>query len=292
VTGKTALKLSFAPDHYLVTWQLPSPKGGTFDAHGVLTVEGGKPPQGIAYGDFNDELEIAAGVSSFPQTVPVPALTGRLSNGANALLVNAQVWYWFTGQARIDAAAAIITLADVRGSEEALFQSFEIQISGLDAVAGVGPIKSTTFPKQGAAGTWAAELAADFTQQWNDADASMTLTYHGSFRTFDPYAFSMGFSPVLSCELENPLPLHHLLEDWINPLRRVVSVGTGRPEEITYLAVNPVTALGTRQEGQLFGWGITQEPYESSREEIDKIGAPLSLKSDEVSLLELLRTWQ
>lgn len=200
--------------------------------------------------------------------------------------------YWFLGQARIAADAAIITHADVTASDEARFKSFKIQIGGLDAIAGIGPIKSTTFPNQGAAGTWAAEVAADYKQEWSDAGASMSLTYYGSIRTFDPYAFSMGFSPVLSCELAEPVPLRQLLDDWVDPLRRVVSIGTGRSEEITYLTVCPVTGHGAEQQGQVFGSGITQEPYESVRERIEEIKAPLRLKSDGVSLLELLRTWQ
>lgn len=36
MSRKAALKLSFAPDDYLATWQLPSPKGGTFEAHPYL----------------------------------------------------------------------------------------------------------------------------------------------------------------------------------------------------------------------------------------------------------------
>ncbi len=293
MTRKAALKLSFSPDDYLVTWQLPSPEGGRFDAHGALTVEAGKSPTGIAHGDFENKLEqMSDGAISFPQIVTAPVMSGNLSTGANALLVNARVTYWFPTQARIEADAAIITLAEVSAIEEMPFQSFDIQISGLDALAGVGPIKSTKLPTMGGAGTWAAELASDFTQQWNDAGASMILTYHGSFRSFDPYAFSMGFSPVLSCKLMTPLALRQLIDDWIDPLRRVVSVGTGRAEDITYLTVYPVTPQGTEQKGQLFGSGITQEPYESSREEIDKIKAPLRLKPDQVSLLELLRAWQ
>jgi hypothetical protein len=146
MTGKAALKLSFAPDDYLATWQLPSPKGGTFAAHGALTVEAGKPPKATAHGDFGGQLEeMAGGGLGFPQYVDAPVLTGSLSNGANVLLVNAQVSYWFPSQASIHAAAAIITLADVV-SEEALFKQFDIQIGGLDAIAGVAPIKSTKFP--------------------------------------------------------------------------------------------------------------------------------------------------
>jgi hypothetical protein len=292
MTRKVALKLSFAPDDYLATWQLPSPRGGRFLAHGALTVEAGKPPKATAHGDFVDQLEkMAGGGIGFPQYVDAPVMTGSLANGANVLLVNAHVSYWFTNQVSIHAAAAIITLADV-ASEEVLFKQFEIQVGGLDAIAGVAPIESTKFPKEGAAGTWAADLASDFKQEWNDAGATLGLTYYGSFRSFDPYAFSMGFSPVAWGKLDEPVPMSQLLDEWIYPLRRVVSIATGRPEEITYLTLYPATDDGSERKGQVFGSGITQEPFESSREEIEKIKSPLRLKSDGVSFLDLLRTWQ
>lgn len=292
MTRKTALKLSFSPDDYLATWQLPSPKGGTFECHGALTVEAGKPPKATAHGDFGGHLEkMAGGAIGFPQHVEAPVMTGSLSNGANIILINAHVSYWFPDRASIHAAAAIITLAAV-SSKEALFKQFDIQVGGLDAIAGVAPIKSTTFPEKGAAGTWAAELASDFKQEWTDPGATVGLTYYGSFRSFDPYAFSMGFSPVAWGTLEEPVPLSQLLDEWIYPLRRVVSIATGRPEDISYLTLYPATDDGSERKGQLFGSGVTQEPYESSREEIEKIKSPLRLKSDGVSFLELLRTWQ
>lgn len=292
MTRTAALKLSFAPDDYLATWQLPTAAGGTFEAHGALTVEAGKPPKGTAHGDFDDALEhMAPGVTGFPQHVEAPVVTGRLSNGANVILINARVTYWVTDQAIIHAAAAIITLADVT-SEEALFKQCEVQIGGLDAIAGVPPIKNTNFPK-GIAGTWAAELdPKDFRQEWNDTGATVGLTYFGSFRSFDPYTFSMGFSPVAWCRLEEPVPLRQLLDDWVTPLRRVASIATGRPEEITCVTVYPEAGDGPEHKGQLFGLGITQEPFESSRDEIEGIKSPLRLKADGVSLLDLVRTWQ
>lgn len=293
MTRKAALKLSFTPDDYLATWNLPSATGGTFTAHGALTVEAGKSPKGTAHGDLDDALEhMAPGATGFPQYVDAPVLTGSLSNGANVLLVNARVTYWVPDQAMIDAGAAIITLADV-SSGDALFKQFDIQVGGLDAIAGVSPIKSTEFPKKGAAGTWAAVLdPEDFRQEWSDAGAAVGLTYYGSFRSFDPYTFSMGFSPVAWCKLDEPVPLSQALDDWIQPLRRVVSIATGRREDITYLTVYPNTHDGVERKGQLFGLGITQEPYESSRDEIEKIKSPLRLKADGVSLLEMLRAWQ
>ncbi|MFD1826781.1 MULTISPECIES: hypothetical protein [Mumia] len=256
MTRKAALKLSFAPDDYLATWQLPTAAGGTFEAYGALTVEAGKPPKGTTHGDFDDALEhMAPGVTGFPQHVDAPVVTGRLSNGASVILINARVTYWVSDQAIINAAAAIITLADV-ASEGALFTQCEVQIGGLDAIAGVPPIKNTKFPK-GIAGTWAAELdPKDFRQEWNDTDATVGLTYFGSFRSFDPYTFGMGFSPVAWCRLEQPVPLRQLLDDWVTPLRRVVSIATGRAEEITYLSLYPGSDDGPEHKASCSAWGL------------------------------------
>ncbi|MEU8632488.1 hypothetical protein AB0C38_09995 [Amycolatopsis sp. NPDC048633] len=293
MSQKTALSLKFAPDDYLVTWRLPSTKGGTFAAHGALTVAAGQPPMGVAHGEFYHVLEtMTGGGFGFPQSVEVPALIGSMSNGANVVLVDARVEYWLPNQARITAAAAVITLADVSDTEEARFASFKIQISGLDAVTGVSPIRRTNFPEKGAAGTWSAELRSDFEQEWCDAEASMTLTYYGSFRSFDPFAFRMGFSPVLECELLNAVSLHRLLDEWINPLRRVISVATGRSETITFLSVCSKIESDRGRDGQLFGSGITQDPYESTQEGVIKVNSPLRLKTQEISLLDLVRTWQ
>lgn len=294
MTRKAALKLSFAPDDYLATWTLPSANGGTMEAHGSLTVEANKPPNGSAHGHIAAAMvPDAHGVTAFPQHVETAIVSGRLSSGANVLLVNARVSYWFANQASIVAEAAIITRADINDADEALFSGFDIQVGGLDAIAGVAPIKSTQFPKDGVTGTWAAELAPkDFRQEWKDDAATIGLTYYGSFRSFDPYNFSMGFSPVAFGRLDQPLSLRDLLDEWIQPLRRLVSIATGRAEEITYLTVYPVIEDDLELKGQLFGSGITQQPYESKRDEIDKIQSPLRLKSDDVSLLDLLRNWQ
>lgn len=294
MTRKAALKLSFAPDDYLATWSLPSVNGEAIEAHGSLTVESGKSPKGSAHGNLEAAMvHEAPGVTTFPQHVDAAVVSGRLSNGANVLLVNARVSYWLPNQASIYSDAAIITMADVNDADEALFGGFDIQVGGLDAIAGVAPIKSTRFPKDGVTGTWAAELAPkDFRQEWKDDAATVGLTYYGSFRSFDPYNFSMGFSPVAFGRFDQPLSLRDFLDRWIQPLRRVVSIATGRAEEITYLTVYPATEDKAERAGQLFGSGITQQPYESKRDEIDKIQSPLGLKSDDVSLLDLLRKWQ
>jgi hypothetical protein len=289
----TALKLRFAPDEYLVTWQLPSVGGEeTMAAHGALTVEAGRPPKGIAHGDLYALLEHPApGATGFPQIVTVPRLTGNMANGACVLLLNAVVNYWISNQASVYADAAVITLASVTGARADRFKTFEIQVGGLDAVSGVELIKSTTFPKQGMGGTWSAEIVSDSAQTWEDETARLTLSYNGTFHSFDPYAFRMGFSPVLRGELATAIPLSELLKEWISPIRRVVSIATGRAEDLTYAALY-LSTTGGDVHGQLFGSSITQEPYESSLEKIRKVSSPLHLKADAVSLLKMIRNWQ
>jgi hypothetical protein len=207
-------------------------------------------------------------------------------------VINARVGYWLDSQVTVDADAAVITLADITDADEPVFKSFDIQIGCLDAIAGVTPIKNTTFPTKGMGGTWAAELNADFAQEWSDAGASLKLTYYGSIRSFDPYAFSMGLQPRPERRAGGSgttAPTPRRLDQ---PLRRVISIASGRAEEITYLAVHPITEDGEEHKSQLFGTGITQSPYEASQEQVQKVNAPLRLKPDEVSLLALARTWQ
>lgn len=292
MSRKTALKLPFAPDDYLVTWQLPTDSEERLAVHGALTVSADMPPKGTAHGEFPHIVEqMKNGGAGFPQYVDASQVTGRLSNGANVLLLNARVTYWLYSQAFIDADAAIITLANVTNADPVVFQRFEIQVGGLDAIAGTSPIKQTTFPQNGK-GTWSAELNPDSCQEWKDSGGSLKLSFHGSFRTFDSHAFSMGFSPVVSAELAKPIRLRQLVDDWVTPIRRVVSIATGRAEELTYAVVYQPSTDDREPKGQLFGTGIAQEPYESTEEAVRKVEAPLRLKSDEVSLLQMVRAWQ
>ncbi|WP_280202618.1 hypothetical protein [Nocardia cyriacigeorgica] len=286
------LKLPFALDDYLVTWDLPTDTGETFLAHGALTLSSGQPPKGSAHGEFpHIAAQLKSGGAGFPQYVDVPQLVGRLSSGGHVLLVNARVTYWFDSQAMIDAAAALLTLADVTADEPVEFQGLEIQIGGLDAVAGVSPIKQTTFPRAGA-GTWSAELSEERSQSWADDVAKLSLDFDGSFRTFDPFSFRMGFSPVIRVEFERGMLFGALLDDWVEPIRKVVSIATGRAEPLTCAVLKLSDIEGYDRSLQVFGSGITQAPYESRLDDVREVNSPLSLKTDEVSLLDIVRRWQ
>lgn len=121
----------------------------------------------------------------------------------------------------------------------------------------MGMIKSTALPKAGIGGTWSAEIESDSSQGWADGAATLTLSYIGTFHSFDPYAFRVGFSPVLRGELATAIPLEQLIEEWIRPIHRFLSIATGRAEALTYAAVC-LSSEDVARPAQIFGAGVTQ----------------------------------
>ena len=108
----SAVKLPFEAGEHLITWQVPDRKGNYIGIPGLLTVEQGKYPYGILYGDMPIEWvsEGATGVASFPQRHAFDALTGRLSSGAFVSLMNGELSYSFAGQGRAVGAFAALSL--------------------------------------------------------------------------------------------------------------------------------------------------------------------------------------
>lgn len=289
---KGALKLAFEPEEYLVTWDLPTGEGHTFSSHGVLVVNPDRAPAGTAHGEFHHVArQMKSGGAAFPQYVEVPRITGQLANGAHVLLLDARVSYWFLTQARIDAAAAIVTVADVTTDDPSGFQKIEVQVGGLDAIAGIAPIKKTSFPKSGAEGTWSADVV-DATQTWVRSGITLSLHFDGSFRPFDGHSFGIGFSPLVRVDLGEKVSFERLIDHWVLPIRRVVSIATGRPEPLTYFAVRVPSGDRREPRGQVYGAGITQAPYEATQDEVRKVNAPLQLARDGVSLLDIVTRWQ
>lgn len=287
-----ALKLAFEPDEYLVTWDLPTGNGETFASHGLLVVHADQAPTGTAHGEFpHIARQMRQGGAGFPQHVDAPSIVGHLANGARVLLLDARVTYWLDTIAMINAAAAIISIADFSADGLCEFRKLELQVGGLDAIAGVAPIKQTSFPKNGAKGNWSAEVV-DATQTWVQDGITLSLDFDGSFRPFDMHSFSLGFSPLVRVDLGEAVPFQQLINDWVLPIRRIVSIATGRPEPLTYVAVKILAGENREPRGQMFGTGITQVPYEAAQDEVRKVDAPLQLARDGVSLLDVVMRWQ
>jgi hypothetical protein len=284
MTDRTALNLAFDPDDYLCSWQIPDGEGRSVTIPGNLTVRANLPPKGVLYGDVPiqwTESDFGGGSAGFPQTVHRDVVIGRLANGAHVAVADATIEYWFPGQGHVTGASAVLSRVGVPDTETAVYSQIEFQVQGLDAVAGVAPLKSMSWPTgkdtEHLEGTWSADGNAQSSQEWTDESVTFRLEYDLSLRSMDPYSYSMGFSPVVRIEASQPLTVRQWVDDWVEPTRRIVSIAIGAVQDLTYLAVRT---------------SITQAPYESRDDDVRKHKTALHLHVDEVSMLALVREWQ
>lgn len=291
-----AVKLPFETGEYLCTWDVPDGSGGTLGVAGLLTVEPGKYPNGMLYGQMPiqwQDLGKGQRSAGFPQTHRFDTLIGRLSTGAYVALMNGELSYWFETQGRALGALAVLSQDKFDATAHRAYTSVEIQIEGLEAVAGVAPISSTKHPvTKDAERTWAATLNDEAKFDWESEGYKMSFGYNGSFRSFDAYEFRMVFGPVLSITSEEPLTIVEWWLNWVRPLRQLISLVTNAPREIRYLvAANGDDPIRTHRD-QVFGWDITHQPINSTRAAIEETHSSIDLKDDELSLLDLLMKWQ
>jgi hypothetical protein len=143
---------------------------------GLLTLETGKLPQGVAYGGVTRDSDGPAGVFTFPHYSQHERLVFMLANGGSALLAGATLDHGFNEDARVYASAAIVSAGDLR--EVDTFTGVVLQIEYLDAIAGVAPLSSVKIPR-GSNKSYGAEPNGDFGQAWKDGSATVDLGYRG-----------------------------------------------------------------------------------------------------------------
>lgn len=291
----SAVKLPFEAGEYLITWQVPDRASGHLAIPGLLTVEQGKYPTGILYGDLPIEWvsEGATGVASFPQRHSFDVLTGRLSSGAYVALMNGELSYSFPGNGRAIGAFAALSLDIFDTSEHRKYATIELQIEGLESVAGVAPISHVKMPmKSGDEPVWEAAVDKDAKFTWSAGGTSMTFSYDYSVRALDGYEFRMAFGPVLRLTSTEPLTVADWWLEWVRPLRQLISLLTGAPREVRYLLAVVDGVAPRSHRDQVFGWDITHLPVNSTRAAVEEIRSALDLASDNLSLLDLLHSWQ
>lgn len=290
-----AVKLPFETGEYLITWQVPDRRGGRLAIPGLLTVEQGKHPTGILYGDLPIEWvsERAIGVASFAQGHRFDVLTGRLSSGAYVALMNGELSYSFPGSGRAVGAFAALSLDAFDPSEHRKYASIELQIEGLESVAGVAPISRVKMPmKAGDEPVWEATVDKDAKFTWSVGGQSMVFGYDYSVRALDGYEFRMAFGPVLRLTSDAPLTVVDWWLEWVRPLRQLISLLTGAPREARYLLALVDGAAPRSHRDQVFGWDITHLPVNSTRAAVEEIRSAVNLAGDNMSLLDLLHAWQ
>ena len=317
---KPPLKLLVEPDEYLCTWLLPGPNGGVTEHAGAVDLRANHPPSGSVYGNVPiqwDETAPGQHSADFPQEVQLTRLRARLANGHEVDLIDVSITYWFPEQGHIRAGTAIVGAPEgLRGfgtkiaremgdEEQAANQSIvptysrvNAQVGALDAVAGASPFSRWTFPKgverRHLEGDWTVSGNPESSQKWSDDDITVRLEYDASIAVGNSYAFRFVVSPVVRIESREALTVRAWVDRWIVPLRRIVSIATGDAQPLTYLAVDAsgVNGPDSPQRRQVYGSGITQEPYQSNQAAVHKSSAAIRIAVDGLSLLDMLRRWQ
>jgi hypothetical protein len=83
-------------------------------------------------------------------------------------------------------------------------------------------------------------------------------------------------------------PLANAFEERIDPLRKILSIATGKPQELSYLHVELEGHEGTYQ---VVGTGITQAPFASSTAAMRAHNSAVRALPDGLSLLDLVTQW-
>jgi hypothetical protein len=276
---KPPLRLKYEPGEYLCTWAVPNGVGSILELPGNLTVLADRPPGGEVYGDVPLKWDEAAGgvrSAGFPQQHSVPVLHGILSNGGSVLVTDATVIYWTGGVGNIRGAAALVgsprfmgfvrpELADI-GRSEVLVTAVEVQVGALDAAMGTVPISSVRNPvisEKNPRNEWTAILNDEMRLKWERDGVTFDVGYDGRMRAADGFEFKLAWSPKATFEFARPLTVAEAIRQFVQPLRNVLSVATGSPQPITYLAAKPDGESDFRQ---IFGSGCKQAPYQSTTE--------------------------
>jgi hypothetical protein len=300
-----ALELIYDPDEYLCTWSVPDGEGGWRSLSGSVDVRANRPPRGQVYGDVplrNSSTSPHESAYSFPQHAELPALRASLANGGTLILLDAKISYWSPGSGQVTGSAALLGsgsgffgrltgVVDASEQPAPRVTAARAQIVALDAVLGTAPINKVSNPAIPGApkGQWTAYTNPDADIEWTADGATLRVEYAGRMRAMDAYEFGLRFSPVATLELTDGAALRELIDDYVEPLRRIIAIATGRPRDLTYLTVE---LEGEKKQFQVFGAGITQEPYESSSNAVNDASTAVRAHTDEISLLDLITRWR
>lgn len=287
------------PGEYRTRWTIPSRDGGEITLDGDLELIPDRPPRAHVYGEIPgtyDPIQDGSRTASFPQEYNGGLIRGQLLNGHHVLLVDTVIHVLFPDRASLQSRAALVGPTPAPEGELRIFR-VEAQVEGLDAISGIAPIQRTEVPMQVPPGTrhldwsWKAVGEPDSTQTWTDENTEVELRFYNSYSAVDWFAFRVTFSPIVLIRPSQPFTFDSAFSEWVEPLRRIISLSTGRRERLTFLSVD----LGAGQDPprfQVYGTALHQDPYASNGNDVGKVDRAFWLLPTDMSLLALLRRWQ
>lgn len=291
-------KLPVHPGDYAVEWFLADRV-----IPGELSLESGRPPKATLFGDVVPRDWNQGG--GFPEDHSFDRVVGRLRSNLDVVLTDANISIWFPQRSLGGARHAVVGMG-VAAVPGHAFHRARFQVTNLDLLFGVAPIRSITWPAEGTPrleGQFSIETNPEAHHEWTDADARMTVecTYDIQVPLSSGHQHYVAFAPVISIASEQPLDVDRWVNEWVMPLLRIAALATHQPQQLSWLTVNTAPRTARDDErmrsttGTVFGSGIEQEPYEAEyREEWrEPANRPLfTLATIPMSLIDLVRSWR
>ncbi|MEI7059034.1 HEPN domain-containing protein [Nocardioides sp. CCNWLW239] len=304
-SSKAVVELKFAPDEYLCTWHIQALDGTTLHLPGSIEVRPDRSPRGVIHGEV--PLESLNGAITLPQYRRYKVLKLTLANGGNGVVLDAHI-DWMPGQGFVIGAAAILAQGyglfmreesvEAAGHDDVqLYGAAQAQVGALDALMGVAPIGEKTDPRKAFADgklTWTSVTNPEARLTWGDEEGnSFTAWYPSKINAADYYNVNIRFAPLIEISFEDHLSLQDIIDRWIDPIRGIASIATGRSQPVHTLRLRQPKeeGIGPTTWAQVFGTELTQEPYESSADRVRREGSVILCGADGISLLDLVRAW-
>lgn len=286
------------PGDYAVEWFLADRV-----ISGELSLESGRPPSVALFGDvvprdWSQER-------GFPEEHSLDRVVGRLRSNLDVVLTDAHIWIAFPQQSLGSARHAVVGM-DVADVARDAFHRSRFQVTNLDLLFGIAPIRSITWPAEGTPpleGQFSIEMDPEAHHEWADDSAGITVkcTYQFQFPLRSGHQHYVAFAPIVSIASEEPLNIDRWFNEWVMPFLRLAALATHQPQRLSWMTVN--TAPRTAQDdermrsttGTVFGGGIEQAPYEAEyRDEWrEPANRPLfTLATIPMSLPDLVRSWR
>lgn len=324
------LEFPFPPDDYLCTWHLRGLDGATVHLPGMIELRASRMPYGRIYGDLPLASVVTGGqsVMSFPQEHDYLAVRATLANGAELIVLKAKVTFW-AGHGTVRGAAAGLRKRgnafpstpanhpDAEPDETITFTRARFQVGALDAIIGTTPIGEKTSPRKQAddgTWTWSVKTSPNTPTTWAGSEEELKGAYAAKVNTFDFYNVSIRFAPVLDLTT-TPLTLFDLFQQYVDPVRAIASIATGKSQPITHVMLSRTNepthmALPNGRNidsdadaeksdlvtlmpaWQIYGTGLRQDPYQSDSETVRNHKSVLFCGEDGVDLLELVHAWR
>lgn len=267
---------------------------------GSIELRSGLSPRGELF-DWSPDLELVDGLSmemsmTFPRTFHLSLLRGSIDDASYEMcLLGVVLTAWAPDRIAIKADAALVGV-DVPSEKKLRFHAAEFQVTGLDAVGGFSPLLGTKHPPAGSnfrEGKWRATGNGNSLQTWSDSEVEVSHDYNIKFQAYDPYFFRITFSPIMRIKVTEPLTLRQWLDQWVIPVHRIVCVATNREESITSLTLQPTgdSEHPPWSRLQVFGAGITQEPFSSRQDTVNDAQSAFTFATDSLNLLHMVRSW-